>query len=192
MHSSLSVAMALTYVHSQAADLSSTTRCLLLILHLLRTTPSAKSPSWDQLNEMIVSLSKKHGQLKQATVKMVGAAMCYLHAPGIGESGKKEEEVTKEVEMEDAKKKEEAKAKDEARAKKEEADKSSGSKDEKTEKKKKMQEAMEVEDKGEGKEHEGVSKWMARAKEIGDQGVTEPMKVKLLETIRQVTEGKVR
>lgn len=139
---------------------------------------------------MIVSLSKKHGQLKQATVKMVGAAMCYLHAPGIGESGRKEEEVTKEVEMEDAKKKEEE-AKTKAKEDEEKAKKADGSKDEKSDKKKKMQEALAVEDKGEGKQHEGVGRWMARAKEIGDQGVTEDMKVKLLETIRQVTEGKV-
>ena len=167
-----------------AADLASTTRLLLLILHLLRTTPSPTSPDWKQLNEAIVSLSRKHGQLKQAITRMVGAAMCYLHAPGIGESGVKEEE--KEVEMQDV----EA-VQDKSKSDKEKnGEASSTAKDEKTEKMKKaVEEASE--DKGEGKENEKVRELMDRAKAVGNTGVTEAMRLQLVETIRQVTEGKI-
>ena len=175
-----------------AADLSSTTRLLLLSLHLLRTTPSASSPNWDQLTEAIVSLSRKHGQLKQAITRMVSAAMCYLHPPGVGESGKSDEE--NEVEMKEAERVEEERREAEkaAEAKKlaeggEAATNTKG-------KKEKMKEAVDgaMEDKGEGKENEGVRVLMDKAKAVGDTGVTEQMRLKLVETIRHVTEGKVR
>ncbi|UZJ52177.1 hypothetical protein CBS101457_001497 [Exobasidium rhododendri] len=176
-----------------AADLPSTTRLLLLALHLLRTTPSPTSPNWEQLNETIVSLSRKHGQLKQAITKMVGAAMCYLHPPGVGESGK--EEIEEEVEMREVEvetsTKDEAVAEGVTKADKEKHGESAGAA--KDEKKAKMKEAVEEasEDKGEGKENEGVRILMDKAKEVGNTGVTEQMRLKLVETIRQVTEGKI-
>jgi 26S proteasome regulatory subunit N5 len=37
-----------------------------------------ESGDWKLLNEYVISLSKKHGQLKQATTKMVQQAMVYL------------------------------------------------------------------------------------------------------------------
>lgn len=175
-----------------AADLTSTTRLLLLILQVLRTTPSPSSPKWDELNEAILSLSRKHGQLKQAITRMVGAAMCYLHPPGIGETGK-EEEVQMEYAEED-KRTEKEKA---AEAKKAQEEKANREKDpeakEKDQRKEAMKEAVEAatEDKGEGKENEGVRSMMDKAKEVGNTGVTEEMRMKLVETIRQVTEGKV-
>jgi 26S proteasome regulatory subunit N5 len=175
-----------------AADLSSTTRLLLLSLQLLRTTPSATSPDWDGLNEAIISLSRKHGQLKQAITKMVGAAMCYLHPPGIGETGKNEEEKEKEVEMKEVEKEEDKAKKEAEKAALVNQDDESPSK-EKDEKKQKMKEAVDgaMEDKGEGKENEGVRIMMEQAKAVGNTGVTVAMKIKLVETIRQVTEGKV-
>jgi len=56
-----------------AADLASTSRVLLSILSLLW-----ESKDQTRLQETILALSKKHGQLRQATVRMVEQAMTYL------------------------------------------------------------------------------------------------------------------
>lgn len=178
-----------------AADLVSTMRLLLFAILVLRTTPNIENPQWDQLNDTIVSLSKRHGQLKQAITKMIGAAMCFLYAPGIGESGKhveEKKETENEVEMDNEEKKVADPSKESG--KQEDKDKSGEeSAQAKDEKRQKMKEAIDVdEDRGEGQENEKVSKLMEQAKSIGDQGVTDVMKLKLVETIRQVTEGKVR
>ncbi|MCO5589962.1 hypothetical protein L7F22_043931 [Adiantum nelumboides] len=173
------------------ADLASTSRLLLMAVLLLRTTPSVTQPSWDQLNETISALSKRHGQLKQAVTKMVGAAMCFLFAPGIGESGKRPEDRLAEEEDDGEetleKKPKEDKAKEAVKAAKNE----SADDAEKAEKRKKMKEAIDVDDKGEGQENEGVKRLMEKAKSIGDHGLTEAQKLQLVETIRQVTEGKI-
>lgn len=193
LHDALEQVYTLEKKARNAADLSSTTRLLLIALHLLRTTPSPTSPEWDQLNEAIVSLSRKHGQLKQAITRMVGAAMCYLHPPGIGESGRKEE--VKEIVMEDVEESKELKkdAAPKAEEKKDKDKHGEASNTAKAEKTNKMKKAVDepMEDKGEGKENEGVRILMERAKEIGNTGVTDEMRLKLVETIRQVTEGKV-
>lgn len=178
-----------------AADLVSTMRLLLFAILVLRTTPNIENPQWDQLNDTIVSLSKRHGQLKQAITKMIGAAMCFLYAPGIGESGKhveEKKETENEVEMDNEENKVANPSKESG--KQEDKDKSGEeSAQAKDEKRQKMKEAIDVdEDRGEGQENEKVSKLMEQAKSIGDQGVTDVMKLKLVETIRQVTEGKVR
>jgi hypothetical protein len=197
LHDALEQVYTLEKKARNAADLNSTTRLLLLALHLLRTTSSVNSPDWDGLNEAIVSLSRKHGQLKQAITRMVGAAMCYLHAPGVGESGKSEEEKAKEVEMKEVEKEEARTRKEAERAKAAAAiaAKNDGSSSKATEEKKeKMKEAVDgaMEDKGEGKENESIRLMMEQAVSIGNTGVTEAMRLKLVETIRQVTEGKVR
>lgn len=57
----------------QASDLASTSRLLVAII-----TISKDSGDWDLLNEQILLLSKKHGQLKQATTKMVQVAMSFI------------------------------------------------------------------------------------------------------------------
>ncbi|ORX46523.1 PCI-domain-containing protein [Hesseltinella vesiculosa] len=60
-----------------AADPQSTGRILVHVIKLCRD-----ANNWKLLNEEIVLLSKKHGQLKAATTKMVQEAMSYLdHTP---------------------------------------------------------------------------------------------------------------
>ncbi|KAI8068249.1 PCI domain-containing protein [Gongronella butleri] len=56
-----------------AADPQSTGRILVQVIKLCRD-----AGNWKLLNEEIVLLSKKHGQLKAATTKMVQEAMTYL------------------------------------------------------------------------------------------------------------------
>ncbi|KAH6665464.1 26S proteasome non-ATPase-like protein regulatory subunit 12 [Halenospora varia] len=57
----------------QASDLASTSRILVAIV-----TISKESGDWSLLNEQVLLLSKKHGQLKQATTKMVQVVMGFL------------------------------------------------------------------------------------------------------------------
>lgn len=57
----------------QASDLSSTTRLLTTIVTLCK-----EAGNWDALNEHVLLLSKKHGQLKQAITKMVQVVMEFL------------------------------------------------------------------------------------------------------------------
>ena len=64
---------ALLNARVQAADLSSTSRVLLAITSILW-----ESSNQQKLSETILALSKKHGQLKQAVVRMVEQAMSYL------------------------------------------------------------------------------------------------------------------
>lgn len=63
----------LTLPSAQASDLASTSRLLVAII-----TISKDSGDWSLLNEQILLLSKKHGQLKQATTKMVQVAMSFI------------------------------------------------------------------------------------------------------------------
>jgi len=57
----------------QAADLASSTRVLVHIVKLCY-----QAGDWKLLNEYVILLSKKHGQLKQAITKMVQEVMTYL------------------------------------------------------------------------------------------------------------------
>ncbi|CZR58489.1 related to RPN5-subunit of the regulatory particle of the proteasome [Phialocephala subalpina] len=57
----------------QASDLASTSRILVAIV-----TISKESGDWSLLNEQVLLLSKKHGQLKQAITKMVQVVMGFL------------------------------------------------------------------------------------------------------------------
>ena len=57
----------------KASDLASTSRLLVAII-----TISKDFGDWSLLNEQILLLSKKHGQLKQATTKMVQIAMSFI------------------------------------------------------------------------------------------------------------------
>ncbi|GAA6008822.1 hypothetical protein JCM11491_003795 [Sporobolomyces phaffii] len=59
-----------------ASDLSSTSRVLISIISILYH-PATRDLA--KLNEHLVSLSKKHGQLRQATVKMVEKAMEFMN-----------------------------------------------------------------------------------------------------------------
>lgn len=57
----------------QAADLATTSRLLVAI-----TTLCKDQGDWSMLNDQVLHLSKKHGQLKQATTKMVQVVMGFL------------------------------------------------------------------------------------------------------------------
>ncbi|KAF2757403.1 hypothetical protein EJ05DRAFT_538614 [Pseudovirgaria hyperparasitica] len=57
----------------QASDLASTSRILITIVTICK-----ESGDWSLLNEQVLLLSKKHGQLKQATTKMVQVVMNLL------------------------------------------------------------------------------------------------------------------
>lgn len=63
----------LVYPATQSSDLASTSRLLVAIITLCKD-----AGDWQLLNEQVVALSKKHGQLKQATTKMVQVAMGFL------------------------------------------------------------------------------------------------------------------
>ncbi|KAF1983857.1 PCI-domain-containing protein [Aulographum hederae CBS 113979] len=57
----------------QASDLASTSRIIIGIVTICK-----ESGDWSLLNEQVLLLSKKHGQLKQATTKMVQVVMGFL------------------------------------------------------------------------------------------------------------------
>ncbi|KAJ9622725.1 proteasome regulatory particle subunit [Taxawa tesnikishii (nom. ined.)] len=57
----------------QASDLPSTSRILVAIVTICK-----ESGDWSLLNEQVLLLSKKHGQLKQAITKMVQESMGFL------------------------------------------------------------------------------------------------------------------
>jgi 26S proteasome regulatory subunit N5 len=57
----------------QASDLATTSRCLVAIV-----TICEEAGDWSLLNEQVLLLSKKHGQLKQAIANMVQVVMGFL------------------------------------------------------------------------------------------------------------------
>lgn len=57
----------------QASDLASTSRVIIAIV-----TIAKNANDWNLMNEQVLLLSKKHGQLKQATTKMVQKVMTFL------------------------------------------------------------------------------------------------------------------
>ncbi|MCJ1429426.1 hypothetical protein MMC29_007340 [Sticta canariensis] len=59
----------------QASDLASTSRLLVAIVTICKN-----SGDWGLLNEQVLLLSKKHGQLKQAATKMVQVVMTFIEA----------------------------------------------------------------------------------------------------------------
>jgi 26S proteasome regulatory subunit N5 len=159
----------LTRSLSQAADLTSTTRLLLLSILLIRISPSAKQTDWALLAETLGALARKHGQLKQAVTRMVQLAMRFLHAPGEPDV----DEEMGELDPLDEPSEQEKAAK------------------EKDEKKRKAGEEREIEDKGEGQLEPRVQKLMEEARAVGNEGVDEEQRMKLIESLRTVTEGKV-
>ena len=58
----------------QGSDLASTSRLLVAIVTLCKD-----AGDWGLLNEQVLLLSKKHGQLKQAITKMVQVVMDFLN-----------------------------------------------------------------------------------------------------------------
>lgn len=64
---------------SQSSDLASTSRSLVAIVTICKD-----AKDWTLLNEQVLLLSKKHGQLKQAITKMVQTVMSFLdEAPSL-------------------------------------------------------------------------------------------------------------
>jgi 26S proteasome regulatory subunit N5 len=57
----------------KASDLASTSRIIIAIV-----TIAKRANDWNLMNEQVLLLSKKHGQLKQATTKMVQTVMGFL------------------------------------------------------------------------------------------------------------------
>ncbi|GJC84721.1 26S proteasome regulatory subunit rpn502 [Colletotrichum liriopes] len=57
----------------QSSDLASTSRILIAIVNIAKD-----AGDWSLMNEQVLILSKKHGQLKQAITKMVQAVMGFL------------------------------------------------------------------------------------------------------------------
>ena len=57
----------------QSSDLASTSRTLTAIVTICK-----EQRDWSMLNEQVLLLSKKHGQLKQAITKMVQTVMQFL------------------------------------------------------------------------------------------------------------------
>src|SRR5262249_8257209 len=58
---------------AQASDLATTSRCLISIVTICK-----EAGDWSLLNEQVLLLSKKHGQLKQAITNMVQVVMGFL------------------------------------------------------------------------------------------------------------------
>lgn len=67
------IIISLTDYGIKASDLATTSRVLVTIV-----TISKESGDWGLLNDQVLLLSKKHGQLKQATTKMVQVVMGFL------------------------------------------------------------------------------------------------------------------
>ncbi|CBQ67980.1 probable RPN5-26S proteasome regulatory subunit [Sporisorium reilianum SRZ2] len=179
--SALEKVFALEKKARNAADLTSTTRLLLLAILLVRNTPSPQQTNWDLLADTVTSLSKKHGQLKMATTRMVQLVMCFLHAAVDPEEERKREQEAKDEEMKDATVK--------AAVKKDEAGKKESKEAQDARRRQEDQEQREREKVG--KQNAKVLELMDAGKRIGDAGVDDTIRMKLVELLRTVTEGKI-
>ncbi|KAE8221571.1 hypothetical protein CF319_g5090 [Tilletia indica] len=170
-----------------AADLLSTTRLLLSSVLLVRLFPSPQQTDIDLLSETIQSLSKKHGQLKQAITRMVQLAMAFLSppvdpsAPSTSAAGSIP---PTDVEMADA-------AKKEAEDKKKKDEKEKEGAASKKGKKSTLAEVIDPNENREGQLAESVVALLDEGKQIGDTGISTESRLKLIETLRTVTEGKI-
>lgn len=172
-----------------AADLTSTTRLLLLAILLVRNTPSPDQTNWDLLSETVTSLSKKHGQLKMATTRMVQLVMCFLYPAVDPEEERRREQEAKDEEMKDLAA-EKAKKESEKAAKKEK-DKGKKESKEAQEARRRQEDQEEREREKVGAQNAKVLELMDAGKRLGDAGVTEPIRMKIVELLRTVTEGKI-
>lgn len=193
--SSLQLAAALEKVFAlekksrNAADLNSTTRLLLLAILLVRNTPSVTQTNWDLLSDTVTSLSKKHGQLKMATTRMVQLVMCFLYPAVDPEEERRREQEAKDEEMKDlaAEKAEKEKAK----AVKKEKDEGKKESKEAQDARKRQEDQEQREREKVGKQNAKVLELMDAGKRIGDAGVDDKIRRKLVQLLRTVTEGKI-
>nr|QBH67401.1 putative RPN5-26S proteasome regulatory subunit [Ustilago esculenta]QBH67519.1 putative RPN5-26S proteasome regulatory subunit [Ustilago esculenta] len=172
-----------------AADLTSTTRLLLLAILLVRNTPSPDKTNWDLLSDTVTSLSRKHGQLKMATTRMVQLVMCFLYPAVDPDEERRREREAKDEEMKDLAL-EKAKKEQEKAAKKEKEDGQKESKE--AQDARKRQEAQEEREREKvGAQNAKVLELMDAGKRIGDADVTEEIRLKIVQLLRTVTEGKI-
>ncbi|KAK0549255.1 proteasome regulatory particle subunit [Tilletia horrida] len=165
-----------------AADLLSTTRLLLSSVLIVRLFPSAQETDIDLLSDTINGLSKKHGQLKQAITRMVQLAMAFLSAPvdpSAPSTSAAAAETTVDVKMEES----ESKKTDEKDGKEKEVGKKG--------KKSTLAEVIDPNANRDGQLAEQVSTLLDEGKRIGDTGITPEARMKLIQTLRTVTEGKI-
>ncbi|KAL1959563.1 hypothetical protein VTO42DRAFT_1598 [Malbranchea cinnamomea] len=73
IHAAIDKLLVLEKQTRQSSDLASTSRLLIGIVSICK-----EAGDWQLLNEQVVALSKKHGQLKQAITKMVQVVMGFL------------------------------------------------------------------------------------------------------------------
>lgn len=158
-----------------AADVTSTTRLLLLSLLLIRETPSVTKTDWTLLCNTAVSLSKKHGQLKSAIARMVRLAMAFLKPAS--------EQPVEDIAMKGEKEKE---AEEKAEAEKKEAEEGSS-----RPKKTGIPVTREEEIDRQGQEDPKITELTNEGKAIGDVGLDADSRLKLVETLRAITEGKI-
>lgn len=185
----LEMVFALEKRSRNAADLNSTTRLLLLAILLVRNTPSPQQTDWKLLSDTVTSLSKKHGQLKMATTRMVQLVMCFLYPPVDPEEERRREQEVKDEEMKDLA--EEKAKKEQEKAAKKDKDEGKNESKEALEARRRQEAQEEREREKVGAQNAKVLELMDAGKRIGDTGVTEETRLKIVELLRTVTEGKI-
>lgn len=166
-----------------ASDAVSTARLLMTAVLMIRTVPGTAHTNIEKLCEVVHAYSKKHGQLKYAIVRMIRLTMLFLQASDCSNMRapasfyavlNKDSLTSSDEEMKDASKDEEMAVDDDAK----------NAKDSKTS-------GTEGEDEREGKEDDRITALSEHGKAIGDASLTDADKMKLMETLREITEGKV-
>lgn len=139
---------------------------------MIRTTPDAEHTDVKLLCDTIIAYSKKHGQLKQAITRMVQLAMRFLQAPAAADAKVPASiyaTVPKDL-FEEAAPAAEAMDTEE---------KPSDAKD-----------ASATDEKA-GREDGRITALLQQARAVGDRGLSDAQRLQLIETLREVTEGKV-
>ncbi|WFC99610.1 proteasome regulatory particle subunit [Malassezia yamatoensis] len=184
--------------NAQGADLLSTSRLLLLSLLMIRTTPNVEKTNVQLLCDTITTYSKKHGQLKQAITRMVQLAMLFLKSPQPKDDKTPDSiyalvhkelydnstsKPSSEEAMDTDEKAPTSQSESNPSVQQQPSDKSAP---------KLQSEALSDQDEEKaGKEDGRITLLMQHARAIGDQGMSDANRLQLIETLREVTEGKV-
>ena len=164
-----------------ASDVLSTARLLLTSVLMIRTTPDVAHTDIEKLCETIHSFSKKHGQSKFAIVRMIQLTMLFLQASDTSDMRAptslyaiigKDSLQTQDVAMESTEATENMAVDEESKK----AD-SKPSKDDELDR--------------EGKEDDRITALMRHARAIGDTSLNDAAKMKIMQTLRDITAGKV-
>lgn len=165
-----------------ASDVLSTARLLLTSVLMIRTAPDVAHADLEKLCETIHSYSKKHGQSKFAIVRMIQLTMLFLQAPNASDMRTcasfyavlgKDSLQSKDAAMDDAEATENMAVDEESKK----ANDNKSTKEDELER--------------EGKEDDRITALMQHARAIGDASFNDAAKMKLMETLRDITEGKV-